>query len=136
MAFSIEDRLTIHELLALHGHLSDAGAFERMHEVFAADVIYDLSDVGLGTLRGLDALRDTALANPEPDPVGHHTTNVVLTPIDDDVVDGQSKGIGLRADGTSFSLIYQDVVSRGPEGWRIVQRKVVPRRKPLRADDR
>jgi SnoaL-like domain len=131
MAFSVEDRLLVHELLALHGHLSDTGAFDRMHEVFAPEIVYDLGDFGLGTLHGLDALRDAALANPDRNPVGHHTTNVVITPVADDTVEVQSKGIGLLADGTGYSVVYHDVVHRRPEGWRVARRRVVARRKPL-----
>ena len=35
------DRLAIHELLGLHGHLMDAGAFERLDELFTPDVVDD-----------------------------------------------------------------------------------------------
>lgn len=131
MTISVEDRLDIHELIALHGHLSDAGDFDRMHEVFAADVVCDLEDFGLGLVRGRDALRDTALAMGEGNPVGHHATNVVITAVDDDVVRVRSKGIGIRADGTSGSVVYEDVIQRTVGGWRIVSRKITARRVPL-----
>ena len=37
------DRLQIHELLALHGHLADEGRFDRLDELFTADAVYDMS---------------------------------------------------------------------------------------------
>jgi 3-phenylpropionate/cinnamic acid dioxygenase small subunit len=131
MAISVEDRLDIHELLALHGHLSDDGAFDRMNEVFAESLECDLTDFGAGVVRGIDALTDMALALGDQNPVGHHTTNVVLTPVDDNTVHARSKGIGIRVDGTGGSVVYDDVVQRTSAGWRIARRKITMRRRPL-----
>ncbi|MDR0344448.1 MAG: nuclear transport factor 2 family protein [Nocardiopsaceae bacterium] len=131
MTMSVADRLAIHELIALHGHLSDAGDFGRMDEVFAADVVYDLADFGGGVVQGRDALRDMALAMGDRNPVGHHVTNVVITVADGETAQVRSKGIGINADGTSGSVVYDDVVRRLPDGWRIVSRKVTARRQPL-----
>jgi hypothetical protein len=130
MTLRVEDRLDIIELIALHGHLVDAGDSERIGDVFAADVVHDLTDLGLGTVTGLDLFRTP------PDvthPVGHHVTNTVLTGVDDDRVHARSKGIGVGADGTSGSVVCEDVVERRPEGWRITHRRIVARRTPLSA---
>ena len=130
MALHVEDRLDILELLALHGQLVDAGEMERMGEVFAADVVHDLTDFGLGIVTGLGLFRA-----PDPGvehPVGHHTTNTVLTALDDGRAGAWSKGIGVRADGTAGSVVYEDIVERRPEGWRIVRRRILARRVPLR----
>lgn len=131
MTISVEDRLAIHELLALHGHLSDAGAFDRMDEVFSPDVVYDMESFGLGSVQGLAALGDMALQLGDRNPVGHHVTNIVITPDDADTAHVLSKGIGINTDGTTGSVVYADIVRRTPEGWRIVSRKVTARRKPL-----
>lgn len=40
MALSVEDRLAIHDLVALHGHLMDAGEFDRLDELFTEDFVY------------------------------------------------------------------------------------------------
>ncbi|MBV9845547.1 MAG: nuclear transport factor 2 family protein [Kutzneria sp.] len=128
---SVEDRLDIHELIALHGHLADAGDFDRMHQVFSDELVCDLTDFGAGEVRGLAALRDMALALGDQNPVGHHTTNVVMTSVDDDTVRVRSKGIGIRADGTTGSVVYDDVVQRMANGWRIVSRRITARRRPL-----
>jgi hypothetical protein len=131
MTLRVEDRLDITELIALHGQLVDAGELERMGEVFAADVVHDLTDFGLGIVTGLDLFR-----TPDPGvehPVGHHVTNTVLTALDDGRVRAWSKGIGVRADGTAGSVVYEDIVQRRPEGWRIVRRRILLRRAPLGA---
>ncbi|RDI49339.1 nuclear transport factor 2 family protein [Nocardia mexicana] len=131
MAISTADRLAIHELLALHGHLSDAGDFDGMSEVFADDIVYDMTEYGAGLVRGRDALRDLALELGDGNPVGHHVTNVVITATDGDTVLVRAKGIGVTVEGTVASVTYDDIVRRTPEGWRISHRRVVPRRTPL-----
>ncbi len=131
MALSIEDRLLIHELMSLHGHLMDAGEFHRLNELFTTDTIYDLEDFGFGQLHGIEAIQQAALALGDRNPLGHHITNVVVNQVEDDVVQVLSKGIGIQADGSSGTVIYDDVVQRTPAGWRIARRKVVMRRKPL-----
>ena len=67
----------------------------------------------------------------EANPVGHHVTNIVITPIDDRSAQVRSKGIGIRADGTAGSVVYEDIVTRQPDGWKISDRKVTARRAAL-----
>jgi hypothetical protein len=131
MAISPDDRAAICELISLHGHLMDDGALQRLGELFTADVVYDLEDFGLGLLHGVPAIRDAALAMGAANPVGHHVTNLILTEIDDTTVRVRSKGIGIKADGTSGSVTYEDIVRRAGQGWRISYRKVIARRTAL-----
>ncbi|MEV0203175.1 nuclear transport factor 2 family protein [Nonomuraea sp. NPDC050691] len=133
MALDIDDRTVITELIALHGHLVDGGELDRLDEVFTDDVAYDVTELGGGIIEGLAALRAAALAMGEANPVGHHVTNVVLTPLPDGRVRGLSKGIGIRADGTCGSVTYEDTITRGERGWRISHRRVLARRTPLSA---
>ena len=130
-SISTEDRVAISELIALHGHLTDDGDLDRIDEVFSADVTYDLADFGFGSLQGTAAIRSAALAMGEANPVGHHVTNVILTAVDADVVHGRSKGIGINADGSCGSVVYEDTFRREDRGWRISYRKVLARRTPL-----
>lgn len=133
MALSAEDRILITELLSLHGHLFDSGALDRLPELFTADVVYDVTDLGGGTLRGVESIRDAALAMGDRNPVGHHITNVILEEVSDGEVRALSKGIGVRADGGCGSITYEDVVVRADGGWRIGHRKAIARRVPLGA---
>lgn len=131
VGFTIEDRVAVTELIAMHGHLVDAGELDRLGEVFTEDVAYDVSDFGMPTLEGRAAMREAAYAMGEANPVGHHVTNTVLTEIEVDRVRAISKFIGVRADGTCGSGTYEDTVVRTGDGWRIVRRRIRAGRAPL-----
>jgi hypothetical protein len=131
MAITCEDRAAITETIAKHGHLCDSGELDRLDEVFTADVVYDITDFGQQSLRGLQAVADAARALGDLNPVGHHVTNVVLTETPGSHVHAQSKGIGVKADGTCGSVTYEDTMVRGSQGWRISRRKIRAHRVPL-----
>ena len=116
MALSNQDRIDINDLINLHGHLTDAGRLDRADELFTPDVTYDLDELGRGSLHGTAVLREAALALGAANSVGHHVTNIVITPIDDRSARVQSKGIGIKADGTAGSVVYDDIVTRQPAG--------------------
>jgi SnoaL-like domain len=126
-----EDRLMIHELVGLHGHLVDEGHFNRFSELFAHDVVYDLRDYGGVELRGIDAIVQAARALGDANPVGHHVTNVVIEEYDGYVAHVVSKGFGVRVDGSCGSVVYRDELRKDADGWRIARRRVSPRRRPL-----
>jgi hypothetical protein len=125
------DRLQIHELINLAGHLMDEGAFQRLDEIFTDDVLYDVSALGGGELVGPEAIADAGKVLGDRNPIAHHVTNVVVERIGNDVAHAISKGPGVMADGSVGSVVYEDDVRRTPAGWRIVRRRVLPRRKPL-----
>ncbi len=131
MTLTTEDRLAIHELLALHGHLVDEGALDRLGEVFTDDVAYDLTPMGGAVLNGVEEMRISALELGDRNPVAHLVTNTVVAEQDGEVT-ARSKFLGVRRDGTVGSGVYADVVRRTPNGWRIAHRRVSLRREPLR----
>ena len=131
MALTEQDRIDITDLVHLHGHLMDAGRLDELDEMFTPDVIYDLSDYGLGALHGHAAVRQAALALGDANPIGHHVTNILVTELGAGSARVRSKGIGIRADGTSGSVVYDDVVARRPDGWKIHRRTVTARRAAL-----
>ena len=133
MDLSAEDRLEIYELLSLHGHLVDSGSFDRLDELFTEDFVYDLEALGAGTLQGGQALVDASRAMGDDNPLGHHVTNALVIRGDEDEAIVRSKGIGVLTNGTSGTVVYEDVVRRTPAGWRIARRNVLPRRRPLHA---
>jgi len=132
---SAGDRLAIHDVINLHGHLMDGGEFDRLGELLTDDVAYDVTALGGGVMRGLDPIREAGLALGDRNPLGHHVTNVVVTDHgrdgDGDWATAISKFIGVMTDGTSASGTYRDRLRRTAAGWRISQRAVVPRRRPL-----
>jgi SnoaL-like domain len=134
MTISTDDRVAIYELIALHGHLMDAGEFDRLGELFTDDFVYDLELLGYGQLKGALALVEAAEVLGDANPLGHHVTNTVVTGEEDDgSVRVRSKGIGIRVDGSTGSVVYEDLVRRTDMGWRIARRAVIPRKRPLQA---
>ncbi len=112
MALSTADRLAIHELLALHGHLMDDGAFDRLGDLFTEDVRYDVTAFGAGDLHGPDAVAAAGRALGAGNPVGHHVTNVLVTEDPDGTVRARSKGIGINADGSTGSVALSPSITR------------------------
>jgi SnoaL-like domain len=131
VALAEQDRIHITDLINRHGHLLDAGELDQAGELFTPDVVYDVTDFGFGTVHGTDALREYLLALGEANPVGHHVTNIVITQIDERSARVRSKGLGVRADGTTGSVVYDDIVTRHPDGWKISHRTVTLRRSAL-----
>lgn len=135
LMISTEDRLTIYELISLHGHLVDEGRLDELDKVFIDEVTYDLSAFGMGVQQGLGVIREAALALGDNNPVGHHVTNIVIDDIEDgSTVHVRSKGVGIKRDGTTGSVVYVDVVKKQDGKWRIVSRKIFLRHKPLSAE--
>jgi hypothetical protein len=124
----IEDRVSIHELISLHGHLTDGGHHDQLDQLFTDDAAYDVSAYGIGVVRGLDALTELFRQRPGTQPVGHHATNVTVGRRADGTITVRSKGLGVMADGTVTTVTYDDVVVRTDAGWRISERTVIPTR--------
>jgi SnoaL-like domain len=123
------DRIAITDLIALHGHLVDAG--EPADALFTPDIEYDVTDLGGGVIVGLAALEEAAEALGDQNPVAHHVTNIVLTETGPDEVTARSKGLGVMSDGSCGSATYDDLLVRTSAGWRIQRRRVRARRRPL-----
>jgi len=79
--------------MARHWAASNLG---RAGELFTPDVVYDVTDFGF-SVHGTAALLEYLLALGEANPVGHHVTNIVITPIDERSARVRSKGLGVRA---------------------------------------
>ncbi|HEY2795681.1 MAG TPA: nuclear transport factor 2 family protein [Micromonosporaceae bacterium] len=126
-----DERVLIHELINLHGHLMDEGAFERLDELFTDDVVYDVTAFGADRLIGPAAVADAGRALGDRNPLAHHVTNIIVTSIEGDTACVRSKGLGVMADGTTGSVVYDDELRRTADGWRIAVRRVLPRRAPL-----
>lgn len=128
MPLTAEDRLDIHELISLHGHLADARRPEDLGLLLTANAQYDISAYGLGVISGLPALIELFSARPGEQPVGHHVTNVIVRERADGAVTVRSKGLSVMANGAAGTVIYDDVVVRTADGWRISYRQVIPAR--------
>jgi 3-phenylpropionate/cinnamic acid dioxygenase small subunit len=124
-----EDRLAIHDVITLHGHIADDRDWGRLGDLFTDDAVLDLEDFGYGTLRGLQAIEDLSRGSQDDkgQPLGHHATNIIVVGQDGDSVRARSKALAVMADGTSGTAVYEDTLRRGDRGWRIIHRKVVAR---------
>jgi hypothetical protein len=128
---SADDRWAIGETLSLQGHLFDQGHLDRLDELFTSDVVYDVTDVGMGTFVGIEEIRRGALELGAGNPIAHLVTNIVITSDESDRVSTQSKGLVLTDGGRCGSATYVDILRRTSSGWRISRRVVLARRTPL-----
>jgi SnoaL-like domain len=110
MSLTVDDRLEIHEVIALHGHLCDAGAYGRFDEVFTPDLEVDASDLGLAPLPPADPSRPRLemyiAAAHRIGPGGTlalHVTNVMVRE-DGDGARAWSKGLAVNQDGSAASF--------------------------------
>ena len=127
------DRLAIHELLGLYGHVIDERRWDDMGLVFTDDVVYDPTDFGQEITRSLEELRAAWSGDLSVHPLAHHATNIVITEDDDGTVGVLSKGIGIGFKGRVGSVVYRDVVVKTEAGWRLKYRRAeLPRRHPFR----
>src|SRR5207249_8948897 len=113
------DRLAIHELLGLYGHVIDERRWADMELVFTDDVVYDATDFGHGVTVSLDELRAHWSGDLTLHPLAHHATNIVVTEDADGTVRVLSKGIGVGPNGRVGSAVYRDVGVRTGGGWRL-----------------
>ncbi|MGH9227254.1 MAG: nuclear transport factor 2 family protein [Acidimicrobiales bacterium] len=117
----VADRLALHELLHLYGHIVDDRAWDALDQVFIADVVYDARDFDMPVTRSLAELvaEWTSDEGMRRHPLAHHVTNIVVSEDDDGTVRVRSKGIGVGAGGRVGSVTYDDVVVRTTAGWRL-----------------
>ena len=124
----LADRLAIHELLALYGHVIDERRWEDMELVFTEDVTFDASDFETGVVHSLAELRAKWSGDLSQHPVAHHATNIVISEDVDGTVRVLSKGLGVGRKGRVGSAVYRDVVVRTEAGWRLRSRRAELRR--------
>ena len=128
MTIDVADRLAIHELLGLYGHLIDQRRWDELDQVFTADLVYDATDFGQRGTRSLADLQAAWTGDLSIHPLAHHATNIVVTEDADGTVRVLSKGIGVGNRGRVGSVTYHDVVVRTSEGWRLAERRAELRR--------
>lgn len=123
-----EDRMDITETLSLVGHVFDDGRLNEIETVFTADVVYDMSALGMPVIHGIDGAIEAARQMGAHGPVAHLVTNVVIGEEDGVEVIVDSKGLMVMADRSVNAVVNHDVVRREPAGWRIARRVIVPAR--------
>jgi 3-phenylpropionate/cinnamic acid dioxygenase small subunit len=120
MPLETRDLLEIQMLLAHYGHVIDDRDWDAFDTVFTEDVVYDATDFGIGVMHGIPAIIDS-WGDPFSHPLGHHTTNVVISEDEDGTVRTRAKHIGPRTSGITL-VTYDDIVRKTDQGWRIARR--------------
>ena len=119
-SLSLEDRLDIHQLIDLYGHLIDDREFQQLHKIFTEDAIFDLIGLPGGRCEGLPAIQEMMKASTSH-PLAHHATNIVIE-VTAGAVSVRSKGIGVGHKGRVGSVVYRDQLQKTDQGWRIQKR--------------
>jgi 3-phenylpropionate/cinnamic acid dioxygenase small subunit len=125
---TIEDKLAIHDLISLYGHIIDERQFTRTHELFTEDAVYDVTDFNAGRFVGWQQIAQMWRESEGKHPLAHHATNVYISEDADGTVRVVSKGIGVRPNLQAGSVTYRDIVVNTPQGWRVRERICVLRR--------
>src|ERR1700727_10306 len=124
------DRIALHELVALYGHLLDQRRWDDLHLVFTDDVHIEGFNATTDSIAEKVALWTSGEAIKRLS-VAHHITKPVVSEDADGTVSMICKGIMVQADLLSYSVIYEDVLVRTERGWRIAERKVTNRTEHL-----
>ncbi|WP_448625027.1 nuclear transport factor 2 family protein [Geodermatophilus sp. URMC 64] len=119
MPLTTADRMELHELAARYGDLIDACDWPGLASVFTEDAVFDLTDIGVEPLCGLEAIR-AWMDRSEQRPLAHLITNIRV--VDGDSVRLHSRVLGILPDRRAGSGTYIDRVIRTPDGWRIRHR--------------
>ena len=133
MSLTVDDRLEIHEVIALHGHLCDAGTYARFGEVFTSDFEVDAGELGLAPLPTdpsrprLDTYIAAAHRRGPGGTLALHVTNTIVCE-DGDNARAWSKGLAINQDGSVASFTYEDQLEPTSRGWRIKHRRISARR--------
>jgi hypothetical protein len=132
---TVEDRLAIHELIALYGHIADdRDPARRPDELFAPTIRMDTRPLGGDLYDGLEAVEARWTDADRVQAVMHHQTNIVLTPVSAERVDYVFKGLGVGGNGRVGSVRYDGQIVRLESGWRFQSMNCKPMR-PARREE-
>ncbi|MEM7338816.1 MAG: nuclear transport factor 2 family protein [Actinomycetota bacterium] len=127
------DRLELHELPGRYGDAIDDRDWDRLDQIFTADAVFDLTDLGVPLLEGLDRIKafmDTEAEHPRT----HTMTNVYA----DETDNGANlffRIVALLGGGKVGTASYYDQVVKTPDGWRVAHRVVTLRRRGKLQED-
>ena len=127
----VTDRLELHELPGRYGDAIDDRAWDRLDEIFTADAVFDLTDLGSRRCEGLDDIKHFMDVEAEH-PRTHLMTNIYV----DEAADGarlRFRIVALLGEGRVGTASYYDDVVKTPSGWRVSNRVVTRRRRPSTA---
>ena len=122
------DRLELHELPGRYGDAIDDRDWDRLDQIFTADAVFDLTDLGAPRLEGLAAIK-RYMAEDADHPRTHTMTNIYV----DETAEGAKlrfRILALLPERRMGTASYYDDVVKTPEGWRVQNRVLTLRRRP------
>jgi hypothetical protein len=122
------DRLELHELPGRYGDAIDDRDWAGLDRIFTDDAVFDLTDLGVPLLCGLDEIRRFMDEDAEH-PRTHTMTNIYVDETDDGV-QLNFRIVALLPGGKVGTASYYDQVVRTPDGWRVRHRVTTRRRRP------
>ena len=123
----VADRLELHELPGRYGDAIDDRDWDRLDQIFTADGVFDLTDLGVPLLTGLDAIK-RFMDEDAQHPKTHMMTNIYV----DETESGVQmffRIVAMQSKGLMGTASYYDNVVKTREGWRVKHRVVTLRRR-------
>jgi hypothetical protein len=121
------DRLELHELPGRYGDAIDDRDWDRLHDIFTDDAVFDLTDLGLPVLEGIDEIK-RFMDEDAQHPRTHTMTNIYV----DETPEGTKLNfriLGQLKGGIVTTGSYYDDVVKTDAGWRVKHRVVTKRRR-------
>jgi len=131
------DYVEIQNVLNLYPHVIDVPEnYGRVGEIFAEDGVFYAGE--LGAHRGVPAMIEYWSHSPirkaaleKTNLLAHNVANIVITEDKDGTVRCQSRCIGVSRDGVASVAVYNDIMRKTPQGWRIAERRLTPMTGPV-----
>jgi hypothetical protein len=122
------DRLELHELPGRYGDAIDDRAWDRLDDIFTDDGVFDLTDLGAPRCEGLAAIKRFM-----DEEAVHPRTHLMTIYVDETPTGAQLRFriVALLGEGKVGTASYYDDVVKTPAGWRVTNRVVTRRRRPL-----
>ena len=124
------DRLELHELPGRYGDAIDDRNWPGLGRIFTDDATFDLTDLGGPVLRSLDEIRrymDTEATHPQT----HLMANIYVDEQGPDNAKMYFRIVARQKGGVFGTASYYDDVVKTPAGWRVKDRVIALRRRPV-----
>ena len=125
----LADRLELHELPGRYGDAIDDRDWDGLDAIFTADAVFDLRDLGLPVLEGLDEIK-RFMDEDADHPRTHMMTNIYVDETAPGVAELRFRIVALLGKGLVGTGSYYDTVVKTAAGWRVQHRVVTLRRRP------
>ena len=124
----VTDRIDLHELPGRYGDAIDDRDWERLHQIFTDDAVFDLTDLGGPVLEGLTEIK-RYMDEDAQHPRTHLMTNIYV----DEAPGGARlyfRIVALLPERVVGTASYYDDVVKTDAGWRVSNRVITRRRRP------